>query len=1312
MKIPKTCFAALALAVVFPFGSAQSALLDLQVSFGTNSFEIDGPSTTSSYIPSASGLTFSPAVELGHTLGGFFLSAQDLSGSLTPTSALYLKMAFAGPDPLLPVTLDLVGPDFASMSYEGYTGPSLAHPGYFKLQLSPNTPWSDSVAASVLGAQLTWNGAGTVNATLTGLAVDNSWTWRAPTIQGNSLNHAAVSPGASETIVVAGEVGTILTRTNTNSEWIHTHFSGVGDFLDLFRSGDHFLAALRSTNDGRPLLLRSIDGLDWLPLNPPLNFDFSSVSGVAADSNRIVAITYDGKSAISTNAGVTWTNGGSLRLLSGSNYYSGLETSGNGAWVAAGTGGSVGISTNGGLSWSNITIPNAAGFSPFGLETDGSNFILFGGVESAVGFAPRAFRSVDGGFSWANTLVFSDFGLSNGTIDKIFGLPGRFLAVVSGEEVAENAEFPQYRTSVYSSSSGGSSWDPVALAVGNEDSPSAWMISRLLSGVDGTIHAFGVGGLVATIPPDLSEVQLLSQPFLAAPTPEFFATAGFDGKFIAVDVQSGRSIHSVDGVNFSLGSGFTPRVVAQVQGGFRSARTDFQSDMNDPFGASAAVLAFESSSDGSEWNPVDTIPQLTLSGSNGQSSYFSALGLAEDPLGLMAALVLEQNWSEAYPQVGAATLRLYGLNSTWTNLTKVAPSGAALDLGFFPNGSWASVRPKLEWDGSRFLLLSPKGRLFSSTNATNWTLLPPLPGDPAAYMSNFTEYRGLKTNNLVWSFASGNGTIVARPCKLDGYTNVVPVGPDRFFVLGANATTWTQIQPPQTAVDRFEGNNIVWNGSIFASANSAGMLWTSTNGTNWTRRELGADVKVLTWTGKGFVGLTEHSSIITHPNGLSQAAVVLATPTITKLPQPTAITYGQALSNSFLTMGNSSVAGSWSWADPSIKPDAGQTTRYGVVFTPSDPNYRSVSTNLALNVRKAVPAITWGDIDPIVFRTPLSGTQLSASAGAVSGKFTYNPTNGSVLNAGTNPIVATFRATDSNNYISPVTRTNRVVVRKLDQNITFAEPAVPVFSNNRTFNLSAVNDSGLPVRFVSLKPAVVSVVGNVATIKGAGEVVTLVATNAGTANVNPAGASRVINVAKADQVVTFNPPTNHVLIAGRKFNLVASADSKIPVTFTSLNTNVVSVAGNVATLRGVGEAVLTARNSGNANYKPVELTRTITVSPPPPASGSYKGTFKRQLFSGLAVPSAMPADNSVVSFTVSPDLQSCTFAGRTFPLSGDGRPVSLNYAITAGSLQAALTLHLDASGVVTAFSGGYTQVGLPPRSASFTSQSGSVAKQP
>ena len=70
-------------------------------------------------------------------------------------------------------------------------------------------------------------------------------------------------------------------------------------------------------------------------------------------------------------------------------------------------------------------------------------------------------------------------------------------------------------------------------------------------------------------------------------------------------------------------------------------------------------------------------------------------------------------------------------------------------------------------------------------------------------------------------------------------------------------------------------------------------------------------------------------------------------------------------------------------------------------FTPADTtNYNSVNnTTVRINVLKATPVVTWSNPANIVYGTPLSATQLNATAN-LPGTFVYTPPAGTVLNAG------------------------------------------------------------------------------------------------------------------------------------------------------------------------------------------------------------------------------------------------------------------------------------------------------------------------
>lgn len=81
---------------------------------------------------------------------------------------------------------------------------------------------------------------------------------------------------------------------------------------------------------------------------------------------------------------------------------------------------------------------------------------------------------------------------------------------------------------------------------------------------------------------------------------------------------------------------------------------------------------------------------------------------------------------------------------------------------------------------------------------------------------------------------------------------------------------------------------------------------------------------------------------------------------------------------------------------------------------------------------------------------------------------------------------------------------------------------------------------------------------------------------------------------KASQTITFAPLPDK--IAGDvPFTLSATASSGLPVTFTSDNTSIATVAGNTVTIHAAGEAVITATQAGNDAFAPAEAKQTLTV---------------------------------------------------------------------------------------------------------------------
>ena len=82
----------------------------------------------------------------------------------------------------------------------------------------------------------------------------------------------------------------------------------------------------------------------------------------------------------------------------------------------------------------------------------------------------------------------------------------------------------------------------------------------------------------------------------------------------------------------------------------------------------------------------------------------------------------------------------------------------------------------------------------------------------------------------------------------------------------------------------------------------------------------------------------------------------------------------------------------------------------------------------SLTVSKATPSLTWSAPSSITYGTALSGTQLDATAN-VPGSFAYNPSAGTVLNAGTNTLSVTFIPGDTVDYNSATDTVHLAVSR-------------------------------------------------------------------------------------------------------------------------------------------------------------------------------------------------------------------------------------------------------------------------------------------
>jgi hypothetical protein len=190
-----------------------------------------------------------------------------------------------------------------------------------------------------------------------------------------------------------------------------------------------------------------------------------------------------------------------------------------------------------------------------------------------------------------------------------------------------------------------------------------------------------------------------------------------------------------------------------------------------------------------------------------------------------------------------------------------------------------------------------------------------------------------------------------------------------------------------------------------------------------------------------------------------------ATPTVT-WSNPADIVYGTALSNTQLNA-TASISGGFAYT-PAIGTvlDAGDAQTLSVIFTPADSvDYTTATASVKINVTKANPVITWSNPADITYPTPLSGTQLNATA-SVPGILTYTPAAGTVLGGGNGQTLSvSFDATDSHNY-NAVSKTVTINVLKGNGQVTFTLPFFVYVADGTAKTASATtNPAGLHLNY-------------------------------------------------------------------------------------------------------------------------------------------------------------------------------------------------------------------------------------------------------
>ena len=215
-----------------------------------------------------------------------------------------------------------------------------------------------------------------------------------------------------------------------------------------------------------------------------------------------------------------------------------------------------------------------------------------------------------------------------------------------------------------------------------------------------------------------------------------------------------------------------------------------------------------------------------------------------------------------------------------------------------------------------------------------------------------------------------------------------------------------------------------------------------------------------------------------------------------------------------------------------------------ITFTPGAPTNAtlgSITTN-TLSIAE-VPATTWANPADITYGTPLSATQLDATAN-LPGTFAYTPAAGTILNAGQNQTLSvTFTPAETGSAIDYSTATTTVSINVLQATptISWANPANIVYG-------TALSGTQLA--------AAASVPGHVRLHAGRGDgpgagnnqTLSVAFTPSDTTDYTTASGTATINVLQATPTISWTNPANIVYgtaLSGTQLDATAS----VPGTF-------------------------------------------------------------------------------------------------------------------------------------------------------------------
>ena len=180
------------------------------------------------------------------------------------------------------------------------------------------------------------------------------------------------------------------------------------------------------------------------------------------------------------------------------------------------------------------------------------------------------------------------------------------------------------------------------------------------------------------------------------------------------------------------------------------------------------------------------------------------------------------------------------------------------------------------------------------------------------------------------------------------------------------------------------------------------------------------------------------------------------------------------------------------------------------------------------------------------------------------------------------------------NYNAASSVTLPLTISKATQTITFADLPACTYGG-AALTLSATSNSGIAVTYESSDYTVATPSGNTITLGNAGQCY-ITASVAGNGNyLTGTPVQKLLTVGKANQTITFDVIPDKTY-GNAAFSLSASANTSLPITFSSSTPAKLIVSGTTATIAGAGSYIITATQAGTSNYNTATATRSFTVN--------------------------------------------------------------------------------------------------------------------